>query len=173
MKQRAVFLDRDGTINDDPGYLGNPEIVKLLPGAGAALAKLKNELNFKLIVVSNQSGIARGLITEEDVNAVNNKINELLKPFNTGIDKFYYCPFHPEFSTEEECKCRKPSPDMVLKAIVDFSIDPDVSYLIGDSLSDIQCGITAGVKTILVKTGYGNDQISALKKENIFTKLCC
>lgn len=167
MKQRAVFLDRDGTINDDPGYLGNPDLVQLLPGAGAALSKLKNELQFKLIVVSNQSGVARGLITEEDVMAVNKKINLLLEPFGVFIDKFYYCPSHPDFNTVEECACRKPSPEMIFAAIKEFNIDPLGSYMIGDSDTDIQSGIAAGVKTILVKTGYGKDRISALKKENI------
>lgn len=167
MKQRAVFLDRDGTINDDPGYLGNPDLVKLLPGAGSALARLKNELGFILIVVSNQSGVARGLITENDVIAVNNKINLLLKPFNVCIDKFFYCPAHPDFNTPEECRCRKPSPDMILSAIDEFGIEKEGSYLVGDSDSDILSGIAAGVKTILVKTGYGKDHISALQNQNI------
>lgn len=166
MKCCAVFLDRDGTINEDPGYLGNPELVKLYPGAGKALAKLKR-LKFKLIVVSNQSGIARGLITSEDVDAVNNRINELLTEDEASIDRFYYCPYHPDFSTPEECKCRKPSPEMVLTAAAENNIDLNGSYLIGDSMSDIQCGATAGVKTILVKTGYGYDKISALKIEKI------
>jgi D-glycero-D-manno-heptose 1,7-bisphosphate phosphatase len=168
MKSPAVFLDRDGTLNEDPGYIGNPDLVKLFPDVGTALSSLKNELKFKLIVVSNQSGIARGLITKADVEAVNERINQLLVPFNVSIDKFYYCPFHPEFNTAEESSCRKPSPKMVLQAAKDMEIDLAFSYFIGDSLTDIKCGINSGVKTILVKTGYGDAQICALKKENIF-----
>jgi D,D-heptose 1,7-bisphosphate phosphatase len=167
MKQRAVFLDRDGTINEDPGYIGDPGIVKLLPGAGNALAKMKNKLGFRLIVVSNQSGVARGLITERDVVAVNNRINELLKESGAEIDRFYFCPFHPDFNTKEECGCRKPSPKMILQGIEDFDIVPECSYMIGDSVSDIKSGKAAGLKTILVKTGYGKDHISALQIDNI------
>lgn len=168
MVQHAVFLDRDGTINEDPGYLGNPEEVKLFPGTGSALALLKNSLNFKLIVISNQSGIARGIISEKDVDAVNSKINELLKPDNVSIDAFYYCPHHPDFSSTEETECRKPSPLLIYKASKDFNIDLNSSYFIGDTPADILCGINAGLKTVLVKTGYGMDSISILQKQNIF-----
>ena len=103
MKFAAVFLDRDGTINEDPGYLGEPEKVKLLPGVGKALSYLKNVLHFRLIVISNQSGIARGLITKENVEKVNNRINEILLQDNVSIDAFYFCPFHPDFNNSEDC----------------------------------------------------------------------
>jgi D,D-heptose 1,7-bisphosphate phosphatase len=166
MADYAVFLDRDGTLNEDPGYLGDPDKVKLFPDTGEALSILKNKLNFKLIVISNQSGIVRGLITKEDVEAVNNKINELLIDYNVEIDAFYYCPYHPEFNTEEECSCRKPSPEMVLKAAKDYNVELDESYLIGDAVSDIECGINSGIKTILVKTGYGNESFYTLQKLN-------
>lgn len=166
MVRHAVFLDRDGTLNDDPGYLGDPDKVKLFPETGEALSILKNQLNFKLIVISNQSGIVRGLIKREDVEAVNNRINELLLSSKVKIDAFYYCPFHPEFSNEEECACRKPSPKMVLEAAEDFNINLSRSYFIGDAVSDIECGINAGIKTILVKTGYGTDSFSTLQKLN-------
>jgi len=168
MANFAVFLDRDGTLNEDPGYLGDPNMVKLLPGTGEALSFLKNELNFKLIVVSNQSGISRGLISREMVDAVNNKINILLSSYNVSIDAFYYCPFHPDFSTIEETKCRKPSPEMVFQAAKDFSLDLNGSYFVGDSAADIECGINAGLKTILVKTGQGEETFSVLKKQNKF-----
>jgi D-glycero-D-manno-heptose 1,7-bisphosphate phosphatase len=164
----AVFLDRDGTINEDPGYLGEPDKVILFPGAGKALSILKNKFRFKLIVISNQSGIARGLISREMVEAVNSKINELLKSYDVSIDAFYFCPAHPEFSSEEECRCRKPSPELVYKAAEDFNISISGSYFIGDSVSDIECGINAGLKTILVKTGYGEESISILKNQNLF-----
>jgi D,D-heptose 1,7-bisphosphate phosphatase len=161
----AVFLDRDGTLNDDPGYLGDPDKVKLFPDTGEALSNLK-KLNLKLIVISNQSGIARGLITRENVEAVNNRINDLLLDFDVKIEAFYFCPFHPEFSNEEECECRKPSPKMIFKAADDFNVDLKSSYFIGDAVSDIECGMNAGVKTILVKTGYGNESFSTLQKQN-------
>ena len=168
MAQNAVFLDRDGTINEDPGYLGNPSKVKLFPNTGKALALLKNILHFKLIVISNQSGIARGLISEKDVGAVNSKINELLKPDNVLIDAFYYCPFHPDFNSKEEIECRKPSPVLIYKAAGDFDIELNRSYFVGDSPEDILCGKNAGLKTVLVKTGSGVESFSILQKQNIF-----
>ncbi len=166
MANYAVFLDRDGTLNEDPGYLGNPDIVKLFPETGKALSIIKNKLNFKLIVVSNQSGVARGLITEENVAAVNEKVNELLADYNVKIDAFYYCPYHPDFNSIEDCSCRKPSPEMIFNAAYDFKIDLSKSFIIGDAVSDIECGINAGVKTILVKTGYGNESFYTLQKLN-------
>ncbi len=166
MANYAVFLDRDGTLNEDPGYLGDPDKVKLFPYTGEALSILKNKLNLKLIVVSNQSGIARGLITKENVEAVNRKINDLLKINNVAIDAFYYCPYHPDFSTKEECSCRKPSTAMVMKATKDHSIELKKSYMIGDAVSDIECGYNSGLKTVLVKTGFGNESFSTLQKLN-------
>jgi D-glycero-D-manno-heptose 1,7-bisphosphate phosphatase len=166
MPNFGVFLDRDGTLNEDPGYLGEPDLLKLYPDTGKALSLLKNRLNFKLIVVSNQSGIARGLITKEKVDAVNSRINELLLADNVQIDAFYYCPFHPDYNNQEECSCRKPSPELVLKAARDFEIDLSKSYLIGDAVSDIECGFNANLKTVLVKTGYGEESFSILQKLN-------
>ena len=164
MTNHAVFLDRDGTLNEDLGYLGDPAKVKLYPDVGEALAHLKNVMGFKLIVVSNQSGIARGLITKDDVELVNEQVNKLLSNDNVSIDRFYYCSYHPDYSTEEECKCRKPSPEMVLKAARDFNVDLSKSYIIGDSNVDIECGMNLNLKTILVKTGQGRESLSILQK---------
>lgn len=164
--KRAVFLDRDGTINEDPGYLGNPEQVILFPSVGDSLAKLKNEFDFLLIVVSNQSGVVRGLISNDDVEKVNNKINQLLIPYGVQIDDFFYCIAHPDFSSEEECRCRKPSPQMIFDAANKYSIDLKASYLIGDSKSDIEAAKNAGCKSILIKTGYGKVSFNALLSEN-------
>lgn len=166
MPNYAVFLDRDGTINEDPGYLGNPADVVLYPGAAKALANIKARLNFKLVVVSNQSGVARGLITKDMVDKVNKRINELLAEENVSIDAFYYCPYHPDFNSKEECECRKPSPKLVFDAAEDLNIDLSKSYFIGDTVADIECGFNAGLKTILVKTGYGLESISMLQKQN-------
>ncbi len=168
MRHYAVFLDRDGTLNEDPGYLGDPGKVNLFPGTGKALSLLKNQLNFKLIVISNQSGVARGLLTVEDVKSVNRKINDLLAADGVAIDAFYYCPYHPDFSSPEKCGCRKPSPEMVLQAAEENDIDLEKSYFVGDAVSDIECGANAGLKTVLVKTGYGEESFSVLQKQNKF-----
>ncbi len=166
MTNRAIFLDRDGTLNEDPGYLGDPEKVKLYPDVGESLAHLKNNMGFNLIVVSNQSGVSRGLITKEQVDLVNNKINDILSEFEVSIDKFYYCTFHPDFSDTEESNCRKPSPEMLLKASKEFNIDLSKSYIIGDSTVDIEVGIELDLKSILVKTGQGRESLSILQKRN-------
>lgn len=168
MLAKAVFLDRDGTLNEDPGYLGNPDKVVLLPGVIEALSELKNRNNYLLIVISNQSGIARGLITESQVNSVNKKISELLSAHNIFIDAFYFCPAHPDFSTSDESECRKPSPLMITQAAEKFNIDLSKSYMIGDSYTDIEAGMNAGVRTILVKTGLGAESISILQNQNKF-----
>ena len=168
MLNKAIFLDRDGTLNYDPGYLSNPKDLKLFSDTGVVLAALKNNHLFKLIVISNQSGIVRNLITEEQVISVNAELNKKLLEFNVQIDAFYYCPFHPDFSSEEDCFCRKPSPKMIFDSAKDFSIDLSKSYFIGDTSSDIKAGLAAQLKTVLVKTGYGAESISILQKENIF-----
>lgn len=167
MHNRAIFLDRDGTINEDPGYISDPEKVFLIPGSAEALLILKSK-GYLLVVISNQSGIARGLMNSEDVDRVNEKINRLLSDYNVSIDAFYYCNAHPEYSSPEECSCRKPSPEMVFRAADDLQINLMQSYFIGDSLADVQCGINAGLKTILVKTGKGKETLSLLQKENNF-----
>ncbi len=159
----AVFLDRDDTINYDSGYIGNPDEVKLYPGVGEGLAKLRNVLNFKIIVISNQSGVTRGIITEEQVRSVNKKINELLEKFGAKIDDFFYCPFHPDFDPPELSKCRKPSPEMVFQAAEKHDIDLSRSYFIGDQLTDIECGNNAGVKTILVTNKISEKEINNLQ----------
>jgi D,D-heptose 1,7-bisphosphate phosphatase len=132
------------------------------------LSELKNKFQFKLIIISNQAGIARGLITEEQVISVNNELNRKLLEFNVQIDAFYYCPFHPDFSSKEDCLCRKPSPKMILDAANELSIDLSKSYFIGDTAADIIAGLTAQLKTILVKTGKGAETISILQNGNIF-----
>lgn len=169
MSSAAVFLDRDGTLNEDPGYIGDPEKVILFPETAEALCLLKNVLGFKLIVISNQSGIARGLISADAVELVNHRINQLLLPNQVQIDAFYYCPYHPDYSTDEECECRKPSPQLVQRAAQDLDIDLQRSFFIGDSIGDIECAKNAGVKGILVLTGYGNDTFSILQKQNNIT----
>lgn len=167
MTDFAVFIDRDGTINHDPGYLGDPDHAFLIENAGKGLAILKNDLGCKIFVVSNQSGISRGLISRENVDAVNERINELLLKDGAGIDKFYYCPHHPDFSPDAECNCRKPLTGMIEQAAREFDIDLSRSFMIGDSKSDIECGKNAGLRTILVKTGNGIEHFDILRLQNI------
>ena len=163
MKNKAVFLDRDGTINIDLGYIGNPELIKLFPDVAEGIKKLKDNFSFKVFVISNQSGVTRGLISKSDVDEVNERINQILEKNGTGIDKFYYCRYHPDFDSGNLTKCRKPSPEMVFQAQREFEIDLSKSFFIGDRSVDIECGINAGVKTILLKNTLSNEEIIMLK----------
>lgn len=167
MENKAVFLDRDGTLNIDPGYIGDPAQLVLFPFTIDALSVLK-KLSYKLIVISNQSGIARGLVTTEQVESVNSELIKKLSEADIKLNGIYYCPHHPDFSSVDNSECRKPLPYMINRAANDHNIDLKLSYMIGDSVSDIECGINAEVKTILVKTGNGKDSISILQKENKF-----
>jgi D-glycero-D-manno-heptose 1,7-bisphosphate phosphatase len=146
----AVFLDRDGTLMRDVDYCGDPKDVDLLPGVSESLRRLKNA-GYKLIVVTNQSGIGRGYFNEEQYKAVEAELDRQIG--NGVIDASYYCPHLPG----DGCKCRKPSPEMVLQAAGDHDVDLARSFFVGDKASDIECGRSAGVKTILVRTGCGNE----------------
>jgi len=180
MKHHAIFLDRDGTLNHDSGYIKDPSKVVLLPGVSEGIRKLKNEYGFKAIVISNQAGVSKGIMTIEDVDSINDHINELLDKEGTGIDAFYYCPFHPDFDPPEKLNCRKPSPVMIVQAASEHEIDLSKSYMIGDKASDVESGINAGVKTILLNSEATNNEISILhnlgKKPNFtaanFKEVC-
>ena len=163
MFNKAVFLDRDGTINVDTGYLNDPDLVKLLPGVAEGIFKLKNEYGFKIIVVSNQSGISRGLITKEEVEKVNKRINQILKENSTQIDDFFFCPYHPDYDTPEKCICRKPSPYMIQHASKKHNINISKSFLIGDKQTDLLCAKNAGLKSILLFTNFNDEKINQLK----------
>jgi len=167
MSNVAIFLDRDGTINFDPGYIKNPDDVKILPGVSEGIRKLKVELGFKIVVVSNQAGVSKGLMTLEDVHAVNNRIQELLKKENAEIDAFYFCPFHPDYDDEEKSKCRKPSPLMLLKAAEELDIDLTRSFMVGDRAGDIEAGLNAGVKSILLQSEIAEEEIRNLESKNL------
>jgi len=156
-KNTAVFLDRDGTINEEVGYLDSLDKLKIIPAAYQAI-KLINLNGMKTVVISNQAGVARGLFTEEFVHKTNKIIAETLQNHGAVIDKFYYCPHHPEHGRgkyRQNCKCRKPEPGMLLQAADDLHIDLAESYLVGDRYIDMEAANKAGVKGILVKTGYG------------------
>ena len=150
--ERAVFLDRDGTVIQDVGYLDECDRIKFLPKVGKAI-KLLNESGFKVIVITNQSGVARGYFTEETVKEINEYIHESLAEQGASIDMVYYCPHHIEGIIEEyrrECYCRKPDPGMIEEAAREFGIDLENSFVIGDKISDIEAGRRAGCKTILL-----------------------
>ena len=153
MASRAVFLDRDGTVVDDPGFLHEPGKVKLLPGAAQAIKKL-NEHGFLVIIVTNQSGIARGLYTVEDYEGVQRRLIELLEKQGAHIDGAYFCPHHPQFTGR--CDCRKPGSKLFQEAQQAFDIDFTHSWWIGDRLSDVQPARVLDGHGILVATGDGN-----------------
>ena len=166
MPSKAVFFDRDGTLNYDPGYLSDPAKVKLYPGVQEGIKILRNA-GFSIVVISNQSGIARGYFNSEAVILVNSRINELLNEAGASVDKFYFCPFHPDYSSQEESKCRKPSPQMVLKAAEELNIDLSISYFVGDTHTDVLCGNNAGVKSVLVKNLKNDEEINILRNLEI------
>lgn len=144
----ALFIDKDGTLIRDVPYNIDPAHVRLMPGAGPALRRLQ-EQGYKLIVISNQSGVARNLFKENDLRPVNSRIQTLLAPYGVKMDAFYYCP-HGE---SDACECRKPLPGMILRAARDHAIDPGVSWMIGDILHDIEAGNRAGCRTIHFDNG--------------------
>jgi D-glycero-D-manno-heptose 1,7-bisphosphate phosphatase len=153
----AVFLDRDGTINEQMGYINHTCRFKMLPGAAEAIKKL-NDADIPVVVVSNQSGLARGYFPEELLTAVHDKMNKLLAETGAHVDGIYYCPHHPEAKEERfraACNCRKPKPGLVLQASEEMGLDPKRSYLVGDRWSDIKTAANCGATSILVRTGYG------------------
>ncbi len=143
--KKAVFLDRDNTINEDPGYLHDPGDVVLKKGAGEAIRMLK-DAGFLIIVVSNQSGVGRGYFGTDAVEAVNRRVAELLSAYGAEPHAFYYCPHTPE----EDCVCRKPEIGLFLEAGRDFEIDTQGSYMVGDKMSDVEFGKKAGIRSILL-----------------------
>lgn len=166
MTKAAVFLDRDGTLNVDKGYVHRMEDWEWIPGAIGAITALK-KAGFLVIVITNQAGIARDYYDEADMNNLHAIINMELQKHGATIDGFYHCPHHPEFGEERECECRKPMPGMIYEAERDLDIDLDHSWLVGDKASDIQAGLAAGVRSILVLTGYGNADRALLGSDNI------
>jgi len=169
--EKAIFLDRDGTINVEKDYIYKSEDLVFEEGTIEALKTFKN-LGYILIVVSNQSGIARGYFTEKDLNIFNNNMNEILKKNGVEITEFYCCPHHPDGIGEYKkvCECRKPNNKMIEEAIKKYSIDREKSYMIGDKTSDIGAGLKSNLKTVLVKTGYGLKDMEKIDKNE--TLIC-
>jgi D-glycero-D-manno-heptose 1,7-bisphosphate phosphatase len=149
--KRAVFLDRDGTLNVERHYLHDPDKLEIITGTGPALRRLV-DAGFALFIVTNQSGIGRGYYKEADMHAVNDRLAAELKADGVRFEKIYFAPESPE----DESPGRKPSPKFLQDAAAEFDIDLAQSYMVGDKTADLQCGWNAGVKkSILVRTGYG------------------
>ena len=163
-KQKAVFLDRDGTIIEDTSYVARSNRVKFLPGSIQAI-KLLNASGFKVIVITNQAGVARGYFDEDTVRNTNHYLEEVLAKRGAFIDKFYYCPHHIDGVVEEyrrDCYYRKPNPGMIEQGERDFNIDLNQSFVIGDHGSDVEAGHRAGCRTVLLGNGNsGNEEIAA------------
>ncbi len=156
-KKAAVFLDRDGTINEQMGYINHICRFHLLPGAAEAIKRL-NDADIPVVVVSNQSGLARGYFPEELLTAVHEKMHTLLAEKGAHVDAIYYCPHHPEAKEERlraECNCRKPKAGLVFQAAEELQIDPKKSFVVGDRWSDVKTAANCGARSILVRTGYG------------------
>lgn len=145
MKNKTVFIDRDGTINIDKHYIGDPRLFHIYPGVGEGTKILKDE-GYKIIVITNQSGIARGYFTVEDLNNVHKKMEDEFARFGVKFDAIYYCPHHPD----EKCMCRKPNTALFEQAIKEHNVDVSRSFMIGDKELDIIAGKKMGLKTILV-----------------------
>ena len=155
--ERAVFLDRDGTIIEEVGYLDRPERVEFFPWTIDAIRVL-NRAGLGVIVVSNQSGIARGFFNDAVVDRVHERMTAMLTEGGARIDAYYYCPHHPEGSVPElskVCSCRKPARGLVDRAMVEFGVDPSRSFVVGDRWLDVGLARTVGAKGLLVRTGYG------------------
>lgn len=156
----GVFLDRDGTITEEMGYINHLDRVQLYPWAGEAIRKL-NRAERPVIVVTNQSGVARGVFTEDLLQQVHRKIAFELAAQKAKLDAIYYCPHHPNGRLDAyrvKCQCRKPATGMVLEAARRFQMNLASSYVVGDSYRDMQLGFNAGAHTILVMTGYGRGE---------------
>ncbi|NPV52075.1 MAG: D-glycero-beta-D-manno-heptose 1,7-bisphosphate 7-phosphatase [Firmicutes bacterium] len=164
MGNRAVFLDRDGTINVEANYLRNPDDLQLLPGVADGIKLLKDG-GFMVIVITNQSAVARGFCSEKTLEDINWKLQSKLMELDACIDRIYYCPHHPTVGPPEyqkNCSCRKPKPGMLIRASTECDIDLSASYLVGDKLIDIEAGRNAGCRSILVLTGYGKEEMARL-----------
>ncbi len=169
MKKKAVFLDRDGTINKDVGYPGSFSAIEIYPYSFDAIRKL-NEAGFLTVIVTNQSGIGRGLILEKNLQIIHEKMRALFAQHNAHFDGIYYCPhylFSPNPEYKDDCMCRKPKPGMAHQAAADLGIDTTQSYMVGDKVEDILFGLNIHAKPILCLTGFGQESLPKLKEKGI------
>ena len=165
--QAAIFLDRDGTINEEIGYMDRLEKLRLIPGAAEAI-RLINAGGMKAVVVTNQSGVARGIFTESFVAEIHARLGEMLRAEGASLDGIYFCPHHPTEGRGDYlrgCECRKPAPGLLLRAAAELRLDLSHSWMIGDTLKDIEAGGWAGAQGILVRTGYGEEAAAELRRD--------
>jgi D-glycero-D-manno-heptose 1,7-bisphosphate phosphatase len=169
-RRPAAFLDRDGTIIEDLGYLGDPDQIRLIPGAVEALQALQRA-GYRLILITNQAGVARGLITERDVQRVNDGLMQRLAAEGIRFDGVFYCPHHPEQGPPEyriACDCRKPGPGMIRQAVEAYGLDPGRSVVIGDHSTDTMIARRfPGMRGVLVRTGHGRGQAEQIVRGEI------
>ncbi|MCZ6695366.1 MAG: HAD family hydrolase [Acidobacteria bacterium] len=171
MSRRAIFIDRDGTISEEVGYVNHLSRYRLLPRSAEAL-RLARQAGYLTVMVTNQAGVARGYFPESLVLEVHEKLVGLLREAGAELDGIYYCPHHPHEGAppyRQQCGCRKPLPGLIERAIKDLEIDPEVSYIVGDSWIDIEAGGRAGMQGVLVLTGYGRGLLEH-QKERLTTK---
>jgi len=169
MKKKAVFLDRDGTINKDVGYPDSFSVIEIYPYSFEAIKKI-NEIGLLAVITTNQSGVGRGLIVEKNLHDIHRKLRDSFAERNAHFDGIYYCPHYLLSSTPQyrkDCHCRKPKPGMALQAAADLKIDMKNSYMVGDKVEDILFGLNIQAKSILVLTGYGKESLPKLKKRGI------
>ena len=158
--RRAVFLDRDGTLLEEGNYVDRLDRLVFFPYSIDAVRAL-NRAEFVVVVVTNQSGVARGLYTEDFVREAHRHIDQRFKDGGARVDAFYYCPHHPDGSVaalRTDCECRKPKPGQLIRAAEDLDLDLTKSFIVGDRWKDIEAGEAVAVQGILVRTGYGRDE---------------
>jgi D-glycero-D-manno-heptose 1,7-bisphosphate phosphatase len=160
-QRRAVFLDRDGTVAEEVGYVNHASRIRLLPGSAEAVRRLR-DAGFLAVIVTNQAGVARDYFEEFIVQQANRRLEELLQQEGAALDGIYYCPHHPREGAppyRQDCQCRKPRPGMLRQASEDLGIDLSRSYMVGDGLVDVGAARAAGVVPVLVLTGYGRGHL--------------
>ena len=159
--RRALFMDRDGTVSPEVGFLDDVERVELLPRSAEAI-RLATQSGFVTVLVTNQSGVARGFFSEARLEEIHARLLSLLEDSGAKIDAIYYCPHHPDVGPagyRKNCRCRKPNPGMLLRAGEELGLDLQSSYMVGDRGGDIEAGQRAGTRTLLVRTGLGVDEL--------------
>lgn len=169
MKKKAVFLDRDGTINRDVGYPDSFSVIDIFPYSFEAVRKI-NEAGLLAVIVTNQSGVGRGLIVEKNLHDIHQKLRNSFAEHKAHFDGIYYCPHYLSSSSPQyrkDCQCRKPNPGMALQAATDLNIDVKKSYMVGDKVEDILFGLNIKAKSILVLTGFGRESFPKLRKRGL------
>ncbi len=152
----AVFLDRDGTLSEERGYIDRLELIEIFPWTSDAI-RLLNRAGFAVVVVTNQSAIGRGIIDPPFLQTVHDAFDRHLAQSGARVDRYYYCPHHPDARLPEYrmvCRCRKPGPGMIEQATTELGLDPSRSFMVGDRLIDVACGHAAGVRSLLVRSGH-------------------